>query len=144
MELKDIYELWDRFEKSSTTQLELDFQGMHLKLNREIPGNGNTAASVVSVTDGAQPSQKTMPETQQESVRYVKAPLVGMFYASPAPGEPPFVSQGQKVSKGDVLGIIEAMKCMNEIVAAEDGVIDQILVSDAELVEYDQPLMTFH
>jgi acetyl-CoA carboxylase biotin carboxyl carrier protein len=71
----------------------------------------------------------------------VKAPIVGTFYAAPAPDKPPFVSVGQQVKKGDVLCIIESMKLMNEIQSEYDGTVKQILVSDASAVEFDQPMM---
>lgn len=70
----------------------------------------------------------------------VKAPLVGVFYAAPAPGETPFVRAGQTVSKGQTLCLVEAMKMLNEIPAPADGVIEEVLVQDGELVEFDAPL----
>ncbi len=70
----------------------------------------------------------------------VKAPIVGTYYRSPSPDDPPFVDVGQKVSKGDVLCIIEAMKLMNEIEAEVSGTVRQMLVQNAQPVEYDQPL----
>ncbi len=63
-----------------------------------------------------------------------------MFYAAPSPDSNPYVSVGQRVSKGDTVCIIEAMKCMNEIQAEADGVITAVLANNGELVEYDQPL----
>ena len=71
----------------------------------------------------------------------VKSPIVGTFYASPAPDKPPFVSVGARVKKGDVIMIIESMKLMNEIQSPFDGVVADILVKDGEAVEYDQPVM---
>ncbi len=71
----------------------------------------------------------------------VNAPMVGVFYAAPAPGADPFVTVGSKVKKGDTLCIVEAMKCMNEIAAECDGVVVDICVSDGELVEYGRCLM---
>ena len=71
----------------------------------------------------------------------VKSPIVGTFYASPAPDKPPFVSVGARVKKGDVVMIIESMKLMNEIQSPFDGVVADILVKDGEAVEYDQPVM---
>lgn len=68
----------------------------------------------------------------------VKSPLVGVFYASPAPDAPPYVSAGKRVKKGDVLCIIEAMKQMNEIVADADGEIAEVCLKNGEIVEYDQ------
>ncbi|MCQ2469767.1 MAG: acetyl-CoA carboxylase biotin carboxyl carrier protein [Ruminococcus sp.] len=71
----------------------------------------------------------------------VRCPIVGTFYASPSPDKPPFVNVGDRVSKGDVLMIIESMKLMNEIQSEFDGVVQSILVSNGQTVEYDQPIM---
>lgn len=60
-------------------------------------------------------------------LKELKAPLVGIFYRAAAPGEKPYVEVGQKISKSDVIGIIEAMKVMNEITAKEDGIVEEIL-----------------
>lgn len=70
----------------------------------------------------------------------VKAPVVGTFYQSGSPEKPPFVKVGDKVKEGDLLCIIEAMKIMNEIKSPYSGEIDEILVSNEDMVEYDQPL----
>lgn len=71
----------------------------------------------------------------------VKAPLVGTFYAASAPDKPPFVTVGKRVKKGDVLMIIESMKLMNEVQSDFDGVVEEILVSNGQAVEFDQPIM---
>ena len=71
----------------------------------------------------------------------IKSPIVGTYYSSPAPDKPPFVKVGQSVKKGDVIMIIESMKLMNEIQSEYDGVVEQILVSDGQAVEFDQPIM---
>lgn len=71
----------------------------------------------------------------------VKAPLVGTFYAASAPDKPPFVTVGKQVKKGDVLMIIESMKLMNEVQSDFDGVVSEILVSNGQAVEFDQPIM---
>lgn len=74
------------------------------------------------------------------SDKVVASPLVGTFYAAPSPESEPFVSVGAQVKKGQVLGIIEAMKLMNEIECEYDGVIEAVLVEDGSVVEYGQPL----
>ena len=74
------------------------------------------------------------------SDKVVASPLVGTFYAAPSPESEPFVSVGVQVKKGQVLGIIEAMKLMNEIECEYDGVIEAVLVEDGLVVEYGQPL----
>ena len=70
----------------------------------------------------------------------IKSPMVGTFYAAPSPGAAPFVKVGQRVRKGDVVGIIEAMKIMNEIEAEFDCQITEMLVSDGQPVEFGLPL----
>ncbi|SFP71085.1 acetyl-CoA carboxylase biotin carboxyl carrier protein [Geodermatophilus dictyosporus] len=71
----------------------------------------------------------------------VRSPLVGTFYAAPSPGADPFVRVGDEVEPGQTVGIVEAMKLMNPIVVDEAGVVADVLVGDAESVEYDQVLM---
>ncbi len=71
----------------------------------------------------------------------MKAPIVGTFYAAPAPGKAPFVTVGSTVNKGDVLFIIESMKVMNEVTSEFSGRVAEILVKDGEAVEYDQPVL---
>ena len=71
----------------------------------------------------------------------VKSPMVGTVFLSPEPGAAPFVSPGQAVKEGDTLMIIEAMKVMNPITAPKSGTITQVMVSDAQPVEFDQPLV---
>jgi len=75
-----------------------------------------------------------------ENYHIVEAPLVGTFYRASAPDADPFVNVGDRVNKGDVLCIVEAMKSMNEIQADAGGVIKEICIEEAELVEFEQPL----
>lgn len=85
---------------------------------------------------------KKSEETINEDLNYQNAPLVGTFYAAPKPGEPKFVEVGQKVSKGQTLCIIEAMKIFNEIESDFDGEIAEILVNDSSPVEFNQPIFS--
>jgi acetyl-CoA carboxylase biotin carboxyl carrier protein len=87
--------------------------------------------------------QQTAPSAATESksnTETIKSPIVGTFYASPSPEDKAFVSVGDTISKGDTLCIIEAMKIMNEINAEVSGKVVKVLVSNAQPVEYDQPL----
>ena len=84
-------------------------------------------------------SEASMAE--EVSGKIVKSPIVGTFYSAPSPDKPPFVKTGDEVKKGDVIMIIESMKLMNEIQSEFDGVVEQILVSDGQAVEFDQPIM---
>ena len=82
------------------------------------------------------------PEPAAPAGDEVKAPMVGVYYAAPAPGADPFVRVGSKVKKGETLCIIEAMKVMNEVAAESDGEVLSINAKDGELVEYGSCLMT--
>ena len=85
--------------------------------------------------------QAAQPQAQPAAAgKAVTSPMVGVFYAAPAPDQPPFVSVGDRVNKGQVLCIIEAMKLMNEITAEQDGTLREICAQNGELVEYGQPL----
>ncbi|MCW9706351.1 acetyl-CoA carboxylase biotin carboxyl carrier protein [Fodinibius salsisoli] len=93
----------------------------------------------------AQPAQSEQPSATQEasdasSGNQVKSPIVGTFYRSPSPDDDAFVKVGDHVEKGQTLCIVEAMKIMNEIESDYSGEVKEILVDDAEPVEYDQPL----
>ena len=81
------------------------------------------------------------PEPAPEVAATVRSPLVGTFYAAPSPGADPFVRVGDEIEPGQTVGIVEAMKLMNPIVADEAGVVAEVLVGDAESVEYDQVIM---
>jgi len=74
----------------------------------------------------------------------VRSPLVGVFYAAPSPNNPPFVKIGQKIKKGDVLCIIEAMKQMNEITAEVEGEIADVCIKNGDIVEFNQVLFKIH
>ena len=78
--------------------------------------------------------------TKTEHTKTVVSPLVGIFYAAPAEDAEPFVQEGDGIEKGQTLGIVEAMKLMNELESDYCGTVKQILVSNGEMVEYGQPL----
>ncbi len=99
--------------------------------------NASTVAEAATESAGGSAAEE---EAADANEHVVKAELVGTFYRAPAPDADPFVEVGDRVGKGDVLCIIEAMKIMNEIESDTDGVVKKILVEDAEPVEFDQPL----
>jgi acetyl-CoA carboxylase biotin carboxyl carrier protein len=111
------------------------------KVHLEKPGNitvNNTGVAPVVAPAAAPVAPAVAPAA--ETGKTINAPIVGVFYAAPSPDAEPYVSVGKRVKKGDVVCIIEAMKCMNEIQAETDGVIAEVLAVNGELVEYDQPL----
>ena len=92
-------------------------------------------AALAAAAPSAEPAPAAAP------VDAVKSPMVGTVFLSPEPGAAAFVSPGQAVKEGDTLMIIEAMKVMNPITAPKAGTVKQVLVSDAQPVEFDQPLV---
>jgi acetyl-CoA carboxylase biotin carboxyl carrier protein len=94
----------------------------------------------VVVAQAAETSQPSAAPAA-DAGHVVSAPMIGTFYASPSPGEPPFVSVGDSVEVGQVIGIIEAMKIMNEITADRAGTVSEVFVSNSQPVEYGSPLI---
>ncbi|WP_239118231.1 acetyl-CoA carboxylase biotin carboxyl carrier protein [Paractinoplanes ferrugineus] len=119
-----------------------------LSLEVEWPGGEVVAVPVAPVPDGvsSRPAEAPMvPEPAapvlSEAGVVVRAPLVGTFYHAPEPGARPFVAVGDVVTADDQVGIVEAMKLMNPVSAETAGRVTEILVTDGQPVEYDQPLM---
>ena len=147
---EQIKELIKVLEDSSLSVLEIvENDGSKIRLEKAQPAQQivNTipvANGVASPAPVAAPAVESAPVAPAAPVadnsKTIDAPIVGVFYAASAPGKAPYVSTGKMVKKGDVVCIIEAMKCMNEIQAEEDGEIVEVLVKDGELVEYGQPL----
>ncbi|AEG33542.1 acetyl-CoA carboxylase, biotin carboxyl carrier protein [Thermus thermophilus SG0.5JP17-16] len=96
----------------------------------------------VPAAPAAEPKPQAQTEAQDDcpGCVEVRAPIVGTFYRAPAPDAPPYVKEGDRVEKGQVLCIIEAMKLMNEIESEVSGIVKKILVENGEPVEYGQPL----
>jgi acetyl-CoA carboxylase biotin carboxyl carrier protein len=94
-------------------------------------------AAIAASADGDTSGQ---PESSKSKLLEVKSPMVGTFYAAPEPGSDPYVAEGTRIAKGQILCIIEAMKIMNEIESEFSGVVREVLVQDAHPVEYGQVL----
>lgn len=133
MELQEMYALMDRFSASGLTALEWEKEGERVLLRREAGAPAvSTGASAAAFREEAKP--------EPDKGDLVAAPLVGVFYAAPAPEAPPYVTAGARVKKGEVLCLIEAMKMMSEIPAPTDCVVDEILAKDGEAVGMGAPL----
>lgn len=98
------------------------------------------AMAPVNAPEGAQ-NTAAEAKAPELSGKIVKSPIVGTFYAAPAPGKPPYAPVGKTVAKGDILFIIESMKLMNEVTGEFDGTVAEIFVKDGDAVEFDQPIM---
>ena len=146
MEFENLVKLIQAVSDSELTQFSFEEKGVSLTMKKEkkerIIAVENTAAPqvpIVEVNGNPVNLESTSRETSLDG-NVVKSPLVGTFYVSPSPEEEPFVKVGDTVSKGQVLGIVEAMKLMNEIESDFDGVVKQILVSNEDVIEFGQPL----
>lgn len=140
MDLESIYALMERFERSSLTGLELEQNGTRLKLDKTVAVAAAPTATVAAVSAVQTPAAPAPQTESQEAGEYIKAPLVGTFYAAAGPDSEPFVKVGDQVKKGQTVCILEAMKMMSEIPAPMDCVIEEILVENGSLAEYDAPL----
>ena len=150
MDLRKIKKLMELLEESGIAEIEVKEGEESIKLSRNTqavqniinpPAETNqtiTATDNVkdtAVTDDKRDKSKELPDGD-----IITSPMVGTFYRSASPESKPFVENGQKVSKGDTLCILEAMKMMNQVNAETGGTIIDILVDDAEPVEFGQPL----
>lgn len=141
MELESIYALMERFERSSLSCLELEQNGTRLKLDKTVHVAAAPAPASVAVPAAIQ--EGTVPQAGQDQApegEYIKAPLVGTFYTAAGPDAAPFVQPGDKVSKGQTVCILEAMKAMSEIPAPMDCVIEEVLLDNGSLAAYDAPM----
>lgn len=148
--------------ESDIRELELEEIGLKIKMSKNVYSERNDKVREVNINSAPIDTKEniitnevkneinildkkeeavTVDKNSLDDCIIVKSPMVGTFYAAPSEGAEPFVKIGDKISKGDILCIVEAMKLMNEIECENDGVIAEILVSNGEVVGYGQPLV---
>ena len=141
--IRFLAEIADRFDLTSVSVKE---DGFEIEINRE---KKTAATPQISPAYSLESTAAAVPadikaaggnDAETDDATEIKAPMVGVFYSSPRPGDPPYVKAGDSVAKGDVLCIIEAMKIMNEIKAEKSGRIIEVCCKNAELVEYGQTI----
>ncbi|MDN7125050.1 acetyl-CoA carboxylase biotin carboxyl carrier protein [Pseudidiomarina terrestris] len=149
MDIRKIKKLIELVEESGIAELEITegeesvrihrggSQQMAAPMHYAAPMPQHAAPAPAAPAPAAPAAEAAEPEITGHIVR---SPMVGTFYAAPAPGASDFVSVGQQVKAGETLCIVEAMKMMNQIEADKGGVVKQILVENGEPVEFDQPL----
>jgi acetyl-CoA carboxylase biotin carboxyl carrier protein len=150
MDIRKIKKLIELIEDSDINELEIKESEESIRISRggQVTISQATsplpAATQTLYTPPALEVNERVPSATNISIEghIIKSPMVGTFYRSSAPGEKVFVEEGQQVSNGDILCIIEAMKMMNQIKADKAGVIGEILAKDGEPVEFDQPMIT--
>ena len=135
-------------DESGLDSLEIERGGSRIRLARTPQGTPTLGPPPVAVVPAAPPAPGAPAQTVEtgpastpgDGLREVTSPMVGTFYRAPAPDAAPYVDAGQTVAVGDTLCIIEAMKLMNELESEISGEVVEILVENAEPVEYGQPL----
>ena len=133
---QEIFDLMDRFERSKLQSMKLSCQDFSIELCRPEPAPVYAAPAVV-----AAPAAPAAAPAEEGPA--ITAPLVGTYYAASAPDQPPFVAVGDKVSKGQTVCLIEAMKMMSEVPAPCDCIIEEVLKANGELVSFGDPLFRY-
>ena len=160
MKLSNILELIHAVSDSNLTQFNLQDGNLNISMSAEktivqqAAANADAVAFATQYQTAVQPVLQSVPQSAVQNNagagasssekpltgNIVKSPLVGTYYAASSPDSAPFVKVGDKVTKGQVLGIVEAMKLMNEIESEFDGTVKEILVENEQMVEFGQPM----
>ncbi len=143
MTIKELKEMINLMQEHGLTELEIEKNGFKIRLKKGASGaivqeevHSQTRLSKEEKVSQAAESQ----QMEEVGMTIIRSPMVGTFYAAPAPDVEPYAARGKEVKVGDVLCIIEAMKLMNEIKTEISGRIADILVENGQPVEFDQPL----
>lgn len=139
MEYDKIKQLIEDMGKSNIEELEIEFpEGMKISMRK----GENVVKPIAPViqTISAVQTTETISEEPKEEYKEIKSPMVGTFYSKPSPDKETFIKVGDKVKKGQVVCIIEAMKLMNEIEAEFDGEVVEVCLNDGDSVEYGKTL----
>ena len=152
VEMEDITKLIDLLKSSGINEIEITQGETGIRLRKDAAPQPNQATNQASVAANIQPnasqisenthSDDTQPTAENNQIdgQVMTSPMVGTFYHAPSPDASPYVNVGDRVKKGQTICIIEAMKTMNQIEAEKDGKLQDILVNDAQPVEYGEPL----
>jgi acetyl-CoA carboxylase biotin carboxyl carrier protein len=136
-----VKKLAEMLDENDLSEIEVEDNGRRIVVKRKLAAAAAPAPAAAAPAAAPPPAPAAPAEPNAAShPGTVKSPMVGTVFLAGEPGAPPFISVGAQVSEGDTLLIIEAMKVMNPIAAPRSGVVRQILVQDAQPVEYDQPL----
>ncbi len=151
MNIKEIKELLDLMQEHQIAALEYEKGDVKLKLNKNVaPMMAMEAPRMMAMPAMQAPASNSgsgkaasepAPVANDPNVVIIRSPMVGTYYASPAPDQPAYIKVGQSMKEGDVLCIIEAMKLMNEIKSEMSGTVVEILLENGQPIEYDQPIL---
>ena len=144
MDLRKIKKLIEMLQESDLNEIEVKEGEESVRINRkkEIVNNSTQFISQNKLDNLSKAQSLEEDNKGPVDLIDVKSPMVGTFYRSPAPDKPPFVEIGQKIKVGDTLCIVEAMKMMNQVKSEFNGTIKDILVENAQPVEFDEVIIT--
>jgi acetyl-CoA carboxylase biotin carboxyl carrier protein len=143
MNIKEIKEMINLMNENNLMELEIEKEGMRIRLKKTGAGEAAGGPFIIEkevLAEKAAPAAKGQAAPPSLQTAEIKSPMVGTFYRAPSPEANPYVEIGQVIEPGQVICIIEAMKLMNEIKSEIKGKITEILVENAEPVEFGQPL----
>ena len=144
MDIRKIKRLIELLDESGVNEIEIHEGEESVRIARGAPAAPApvpVAAAPTAPAPAPAPAETaSAPATPEVTGHAVRSPMVGTFYRAPAPDAAPFVEEGQTVSAGDTLCIIEAMKMLNQIEADRSGVVSSVLLENGQPVEFDQPL----
>jgi acetyl-CoA carboxylase biotin carboxyl carrier protein len=138
-----VKKLAEMLDENDLSEIEVEDNGRRIVVKRKLAGTPAYATAPPAPAAPAAPPPAAPPKPEPSAENHpgvVKSPMVGTVFLAGEPGGAPFVTVGAAVNEGDTLLIIEAMKVMNPIAAPRSGTVRQVLVQDAQPVEYDQPL----
>lgn len=136
--LKEAKDLIRSLERTTISRVRIQSGALQIEVERAITGGAVvTTAGPAGMIAGPEGEEKA----PTPGLMPILAPLVGVFYGAGSPGAKPFVSEGDTVERGQVVGIVEAMKVMNEVTSDYRGVVQEILVENGEAVQHEQKLM---
>jgi len=147
MDIRKVKKLMELLEKSGMAEIEIKEGEESVKISRfgnaplMTPTISQQPASAIVTPSNVETTTIAADKGSEESSNLISSPMVGTYYSSPSPSAKPFITVGQHVSQGDTVGIIEAMKIMNQIEADHSGTVVEILVKDGEAVEFGQALI---
>ena len=140
MDLRKIKKLIEMLQESDLNEIEVKEGEESVRINRK-KGDVEIPQQIVAPQVQSKEIVENVDEPE-ENLSFIQSPMVGTFYRSPAPGKPPFVEIGQRVTKGDTICIIEAMKMMNQVKSEFDGKIVDIKVENGQPVEFNESLVS--
>ena len=148
MDIRKVKKLMELLEESGMAEIEIKEGEESVKISRYGASSAPSLTPVQSFvpqqpvsTPAPVATSPVVTAENQTSDQSIVSPMVGTFYSAPSPTAKPFVTIGQKINQGDTVGIIEAMKIMNQIEADQSGTVTEILIKDGEAVEFGQPLI---